>query len=258
MKKFLFVTVAMLVAPFLISGAVISKDSDSEDPWTAIGGAGFEGYQRQVQQICNQNRRCYFPLKKPVRIHCFVTEAGVVRDPQIVLSSGMYSHDLSCIDALLCSSPLSAPPRFRRPLPPPGFPSIDVDSLSAGPIEVDFPPDNEIQYRTKEWLDEKHLPIPLIPWTITEQCPKSFSIKELSEDRNFFEPDPTGTELSVETLIRLRYPWTEFFQNHKSATRQEILDRLNDIQTLFGPVKDKPRWKDRWASNDAHRSSGSR
>lgn len=208
----------------------------------------FEQYKSAVAIVCNRNRECYFPLEKTVKIRFFITEDGTVRDPRVVVSSGLLSHDLSCIDAVLSASPLPKPPAQRKPLLPPEVPTgVDVDALAAGPMEVDFAPDAAANYRLKEWKDPSHIAIPIIPMKIAEKFPDTFDKQTLMKPDNFFEPDPPGTAtFTPEQLEAIRFPWTELYRSSSKITRAKVLSRLDIIQQYFSPVSYETKWKNRW------------
>ncbi len=211
----------------------------------------FEQYKGTVATVCKHNRECYFPLEKTVRIRFFITEDGTVRDPRVVLSSGLLSHDLSCIDAVLSASPLPKPPAQRKPLLPPEVPAgIDVAALAAGPMEIEFAPDAAANYRLKEWKDPNHIAIPIIPMKIAEKFPDTFDQQTLMKPNNFFEPDPPGTAtFTAEQLEAIRFPWTQLYKSHSKITKADVLSRLDIIQKYFSPVSNETKWKNRWESS---------
>lgn len=223
-----------------------AADSDCRFPTSEV----FEQYVENVERICNQNRECYFPLLKTVRVRFFLMEDGIVRDPRILVSSGLLSHDLSCIDAVLSSSPLPIPPAHRKPLPPPGVSTeIDVATLPSGPMEVVFHPNAKLNYRLREWDNPRRLAVPIIPLRIAETYPALFDKQTLLKPDNFFEPDPPGTEtFTTAQLESLRFPWTELYRSNAPVTKTRILSQLDIIQKYFAPVSYDTKWRGRWES----------
>lgn len=206
----------------------------------------FRRYISNVNKICERNRECYFPLKKEVTIRFFLMEDGVVRDPQIVKSSGIRAHDLSCIDAVLCASPLPPPP--HKKLPPPPDPNLGVkesiwlDSLPDGPIAITFKPDeNKSKFRLKEWKDSQSLCLPLIPIEVNYRYPNTFSKEELFSKNNF-KKLVLGPNIES-SIINFRYPWTDYYQSNKSGNRKSILLRLFAIQKYSSLFSISSDWR---------------
>ena len=209
----------------------------------------------QVDQICKRNRECYFPLRKDVIVRFFLMPDGIVRDPRIIKSSGIHSHDMSCIDAVLCSSPLPLPPIRSSPLTPPisrsdgslitlgNRKTIMVESLPSGPITIKFEANREAKYRFANWSSSNSLELPLIPIEVSIRYPKAFSKRELLGNRNFAT---FKNVVDVPRLEKFRYPWVEFIQSNKEPSRKSILKRLMVIQTYTAPERIEEDWKSRW------------
>lgn len=204
----------------------------------------FDAYLKTVTDRCVLNRRTYYPLKKKVIVRCFLTDDGALRAPSILLSSGRKMDDLTCIDAVLMSAPFASPPS-RGPGSIPGVEAFFIESsLPSGFIELVFEPNNS-EYRLEKWDDETGLQVPLIPLEVLSRYPSLFTKEDLLSARNFqYLRESSG--LHVPMLTAFRYPWTEFFAKHKTATKAEILDRLDLIQTMYSPIGREEVWKDRW------------
>lgn len=236
---FAFALALTLVIPAKVIGYSTSKKSDLS--YIPGKSTSFIKYEEKAAEICRRNRQSYFPLEKEVIVEFFLTEDGVVRNPRILKSSGSYSHDMSCIDAVLCASPLPKPPFRCSPLTPPinkqngdlidldTKKTILVESLPSGMLTVTFKPDPDSKYRLNNWDSSRLLELPLIPIEMSYKYPEIFNQTELLSAKNYI---PVGRALDIKRLERFRYPWVEFIQSNQQPNRKSVLKKTNGYSNL--------------------------
>lgn len=185
--------------------------------------AEFSKYKEDLSKRFIRNLPTGLNIEKDLHVKFFLQSDGYIRDVRVVSSSGSEIVDMYCLDAIYSSSPLPKPPENRGPLPPPPLNRlVPPDWYGHGIYNLRFGKTGSSSVEQASSFKYR-----LIPFEVLYRYPGLFTSQELLDPENELNLSLTPRQLEI-----LRFQWARFFEQKKSPTRLEVIEKSRQIVEL--------------------------
>lgn len=185
--------------------------------------AEFNKYKEDLSKRFIRNLPPGLNIENDLHVKFFLQSDGYIRDVRVVSSSGSEVVDMYCLDAIYSSSPLPKPPENRGPLPPPPLNRlVPPDWYGQGVYNFRFGKTGSSSIQQASSFKYR-----LIPFEVQYRYPGLFTSQELLAPENELDLSLTPRQLEI-----LRFQWARFFEQTKSPTRLEVVEKSKQIVEL--------------------------